>query len=178
MLSAICFNFDQSKILLSGNGLYKLKTQQKELQEGNMVKINENNDGFTCFQMFTRILSFDKDWLVFKGFGQDRSKFCGHVHKPFWTRLSFSPDFSIFRSIWMWNNFQLAKHYSLEVMLLGKSWRKRYCSWEWLVEYGPLSSSKQVTTQSLILTNMKMITLENIAGKMRVWLSSPTFESF
>ena len=59
--------------------------------------------------------------------------------------LSYSPDFSIFRSIWMWHNFRLAKSYGLANqklchILICKSWRKRQRMFlRMVVEYGPLS---------------------------------------
>ena len=57
--------------------------------------------------------------------------------------LSYSPDFSIFRSIWMKHNFWLAKPYGLANQKLCyiqsyKSWRKRQRMFLRIVgEYGP-----------------------------------------
>ena len=64
--------------------------------------------------------------------------------------LSYSPDFSIFRSIWMKHNFWLAKPYGLANQKLCyiqsyKSWRKRQRMFLRIVgEYGPRNQSLDI----------------------------------
>ena len=79
-----------------------------------------------------------KFWLVYK-----RGSGSVFTNNSLERSLSYSPDFSIFRSIWMKHNFWLAKPYGLAnqklcYIQICKSWRQRQRMFLRMVgEYGP-----------------------------------------